>query len=106
MIFDKSIKYYPLKYQILPHHYNGKQYLCSRKKIQLRCETLIIIFYLYKKIKHWKSIGVLIFQCFFISPCLTPILSGWSYLYLFSINQYKSVVCFIAYLLPKSICDI
>lgn len=31
MIFDKSTKYYPLKYQILPHHYNGKQYLCNRK---------------------------------------------------------------------------
>ena len=34
MIFDKSTKYYPLKYQILPHHYNGKLYLCNRKKIQ------------------------------------------------------------------------
>lgn len=66
MIFDKSTKYYPLKYQILPHHYNGKLYLCNRKKFKMRCETLIIIFYLYKKIKHWSSIGVLKFQCFFM----------------------------------------
>ena len=69
----------------------------------MRCETLIIIFYLYKKIKHWSSIGVLKFQCFFYIPMSD---TNSIRMVLFISFQYKSVVCFIAYLLPKSICDI
>ena len=66
MIFDKSTKYYPLKYQILPLLLQQKTVSLQQKKFNMRCETLIIIFYLYKKIKHWSSIGVLKFQCFFM----------------------------------------
>ena len=42
-----------------------KNSIFATEKFKMRCETLIIIFYLYKKIKHWSSIGVLKFQCFF-----------------------------------------
>lgn len=66
MIFDKSTKYYPLKYQILPHHYNGKQYLCNRKNSKCVVKRLSSSFTYTKKIKHWSSIGVLKFQCFFM----------------------------------------
>lgn len=43
-----------------------KNSIFATEKFKMRCETLIIIFYLYKKIKHWNSIGILGFQCFFI----------------------------------------
>jgi len=42
-----------------------KSSIFATEKFKMRCETLIIIFYLYKKIKHWSSIGILRFQCFF-----------------------------------------
>lgn len=46
MISDKSTKYYPLKYQILPHHYNGKQYLCNRKNSTCTVENAHSIKYM------------------------------------------------------------
>lgn len=66
-----SVSFYKLN-QILPHKIPNitpyiimKSSIFATEKFKMRCETLIIIFYLYKKIKHWSSIGILRFQCFF-----------------------------------------
>lgn len=69
----------------------------------MRCETLIIIFYLYKKNKTLEfNRGIDIPMFFYIPMSDTNSIR----MVLFISFQYKSVVCFIAYLLPKSICDI
>lgn len=73
----------------------------ATEKFNMRCETLIIIFYLYKKIKHWSSIVILRFQCFFytlnwnILSCKVDISS--CNVVRFLTFQYKSTVCFIVY---------
>ena len=51
-----------------------KSSIFATEKFKMRCETLIIIFYLYKKIKHWSSIGILRFQCFFLFTKLKHII--------------------------------
>lgn len=91
MIFDKSTKYYPLKYQILPHHYNGKSYLCNRKNSKCVVKRLSSSF-TYTKNKTLEFNRGIEIPMFFLCIKLKQILT---HVVLFIFFQFKSVVCFI-----------